>query len=440
VNEFAAPTRVRPTIRASGHNGLLYPATMFFLLRTVGAFGLVDQLIYGDAWYGKPGDKITQGVNLLGIATACFLFWLSRQQPARVGRVLPLAFAAFLITSAFWSADPRVAITQGTLYFFTVLGFIALVELWDVDALIGLIAKVIALCAVLSLIFGKHDEVGDFGGIFGQKNVLGHTMAVGVFACLHGWRTRHSLIYAVMAALCITLGVLSHSTTSLLVIAVFIAIDILGRLYLRGGGLRTLSVVGAVVGAAAAIFFFLNEAMFLEMLGKDSTLTGRTEIWPYAIANIYERPLFGWGYFGFWTPANPAASRIAEAIAFEHNTWYVALLPNAHNTWIEALLEIGIVGTTLLVILVARYLIAAVRCLNGPAKHLALSYFTLMSGLAILSYSEVMLLSPGTVTGLFFTVGMACEKKMWQYRHARNRRVRGTPPAPYTPRPARQTN
>jgi O-antigen ligase len=263
-------------------------------------------------------------------------------------------------------------------------------------------------------------------------------MAAGVFACLHAWRTRRSLIYPLMAALCITLGVLSQSTTSLLVIASFIATDILGRLYSRGGAHRTLGVVGAVVGVAAIIFFFFNEAMFFEMLGKDPTLTGRTEIWPYAIANIYQRPLFGWGYFGFWTPANPAALSIAEAIAFEHNTWYVALLPNAHNTLIEALLEIGIVGTTLLVILMVRYVIAAMRCLDGPARHLGLSYFVLMSGLVILGYSEVMLLSPGTVTGLFFTVGMGCEK-MRQYRHARYRHVLGTPPAPYAPRPARQT-
>ena len=142
-------------------------------------------------------------------------------------------------------------------------------------------------------------------------------MAAGVFAALHGWRTRRSLIYLMIVALCVAVAFLSKSTTSLLVIAIFVAIDILGRLYLRGGGLRALGVVGAVVGAAVVIFFLLNEAMFLEMLGKDPTLTGRTEIWPYVIDNIYQRPLFGWGYFGFWTPANPVALSIAQAIALE---------------------------------------------------------------------------------------------------------------------------
>ncbi len=425
MNKSAAPTRVRPTIRVSSHYWVLYSATVFFLSLSAGAFGFVDRLIYGEAWYGRTGDKFTQSVNLLGIAVSLFLFWLSSRQPSRVGRALPLAIAAFLIVSASWSADPRVAITQGTLYFFTVLGFIALVELWDVDALIALIAKLIAVCAVLSLIYRRSGEFGDFTGIFPQKNVLGQVMAAGVFAGLHSWRTRRSLIYLMIVALCVTVAFLSQSTTSLLMIAVFVAVDILGRLYLRGGGQRAFSIVGAVVGIAAVIFFLLNDAMVLEMLGKDPTLTGRTEIWPYAIDHIYQRPLLGWGYFGFWTPANPAAIRIAQAIALENGTWFVAVLPNAHNTLLEALLEIGIVGTTLFVVLMMRYWMVAVRCFNGPAKQLGLSSLMMMSGLVILCFSEVaLLLAQAIFTGLFFMVGMACEKKIWQYRHARYRQAR----------------
>jgi hypothetical protein len=77
----------------------------------VDAFGFVDWLIYGEGWYGKTGDKFTKSINLLGIVVSLFLFWLSRQQPTRVGRVLPLAIAPFLVTSALWSADPRIAIS-----------------------------------------------------------------------------------------------------------------------------------------------------------------------------------------------------------------------------------------------------------------------------------------------------------------------------------------
>ena len=80
-------------------------------------------------------------------------------------------------------------------------------------------------------------------------------------------------------------------------------------------------MASAVIGAAVVIFFLVSEAMFFEMLGKDPTLTGRTDFWPDVIANIYQRPLFGWGYFGFWTPANSAALSIAQAVGFKQNTW-----------------------------------------------------------------------------------------------------------------------
>ena len=93
------------------------------------------------------------------------------------------------------------------------------------------------------------------------------------------------------------------------------------------------------------------------------------------------------------------------------------------------LLEIGIVGTTLFVVLMTRYAMAAMRCLNGPAKQLGLSFLMMMSGLIILCFSEVQLLSPQLIfTGLFFIVGMACEKKIWQYRHR--------PTLPFVVRPA----
>jgi exopolysaccharide production protein ExoQ len=418
VKKSAAPTRVQPTIGVTSQYQLLYPASVFLLWLSVGVFGFVDRLIYGEGWYGKTGDKLTQGVNLLGIMAGLYLFWLSRQQPTRAGRALPLAIAAFLVTSFLWSADPRLAITQGILYFFTVLGFIGLIELWNVDALIALLAKLIAVCAVLSLVFQRHGQFEDFTGIYSQKNVLGQVMAAGVFAALHAWRTRRSLMYLMIVALCITVAFLSKSTTSLLMIATFVAIDILGRLYLRGGAQRALGVVGAVVGAVVVIFFLFNEATFLEMLGKDATLTGRTEIWPYVIGEIYQRPLFGWGYFGFWTPANPAALSISQAIAREQGTWYVALLPNAHNTFLEVLLEIGIVGSTLFAILTGRYTLAAMRCLKGPAEQLGLSSLMMMGGLTMLCFSEVVLLQAQAIfTGLFFMMGMACEKKIWQYRH-----------------------
>jgi hypothetical protein len=40
----------------------------------------------------------------------------------------------------------------------------------------------------------------------------------------------------------------------------------------------------------------------LDLLGKDQTLTGRTDLWPLVIDSIAERPMLDWGYRAFSSP------------------------------------------------------------------------------------------------------------------------------------------
>ena len=82
-----------------------------------------------------------------------------------------------------------------------------------------------------------------------------------------------------------------------------------------------------------------TQALF-DLLGRDSTLTGRTDIWPYAITAIGDRPFFGWGYKAFWLDDGPVQQYITS-------DW----LPfHAHNGFLELSLDIGIVGTSFFVI------------------------------------------------------------------------------------------
>ena len=75
---------------------------------------------------------------------------------------------------------------------------------------------------------------------------------------------------------------------------------------------------------------------FLELIGKDPTLTGRTEIWAYVIPDIWMKPWLGWGYFGFWQLTNPVAFKISNAMH-----WVVS---QAHNGLLEFLLNVGVLA------------------------------------------------------------------------------------------------
>src|SRR5271155_1411667 len=100
-----------------------YVAAGFFLLSSTGALGYVDRIIYGE-WSGKPGDKLTEALNLLTIIVSLLLFWwgIHRPRGRQFNRVLPLAVAGLLVTSVLWSLTPSMTITRSVAYIFVVVG------------------------------------------------------------------------------------------------------------------------------------------------------------------------------------------------------------------------------------------------------------------------------------------------------------------------------
>jgi exopolysaccharide production protein ExoQ len=406
---------------------VLYAASALFLLQSMSGLSIIDRIIYGE-WYGKTGDKITETLNLLSIFSSLFLFWSgTRLRIARFNQVLSLAAASLFLISVLWSVDPRLTLSQGTAYFFVVVGAIGLVEALDSDELMDLIALICGLAAVASvvqlLIFSEPIE--EFRGIFSQKNVLGQVMAGGVLTGLYGARIRGGRRFRniCIIALCTIVAFMSKSATSLLTIAAFFWLDILGRLYLRGGSFRIISICLAI-GCVPIVILVMYSDLIFELFGKDSTLTGRTLFWPYVIDNISKKPLLGWGFCAFWSPVNPIALQIAEAI--KGDNWYTFFIVNAHNGMLEFLLEIGFLGTSVFIFLWLRNFIMAVKCMNGPAGQIGLSSVLLLSGILLVGVSEVVLLSAGQIwTVLFFMMGFICEKKLWLARAARRR---GRPP------------
>jgi exopolysaccharide production protein ExoQ len=414
-----------PALGVAGR--LVYPASVFFLLYAIDTLGFLDRLINGPSWSGKAGNTLTHGLYLLAVLTGVYLFWCGTYKPARFKRALPVAVASILLISAAWSADSRLAVSQGVLYVTTVLGAIGMAQLWDGDRLLELTAKICAFCAVASLLVLPPPGV-DFQGIFPHKNILGAAMSVGVLAGLHTMRVRRGsqLRNVLITGVCATVAVMSKSTTSLMIVLVLFVLNVIGRLYLRGGRTRIVSLWLVLLSAGIVIFFLVNETMLFELLGKEQTLTGRTLFWPYVIDNIFNRPFLGWGYFGFWTPFNPIALQIAEAIKGEDN-WYVWIIPNAHNGLLEILLEIGFVGTFLFGFLLLRNFMIAVKCMNGPAGQLGLSLLMLLVGILIDGVSEIVLLVAQQVwTVFFFMLGFLCEKQLRLAGHRKVMRSSGS--------------
>ena len=233
----------------------------------------------------------------------------------------------------------------------------------------------------------RDGRTGDFIGIFPQKNVLGQVMATGALATLHGIRVARRRYLGKLCMLFVFLGMAyaSKSTGALMAALLFCGISGFDSLWRKGGAARMTGIILAVVLVPVLIVAVAAPDTFLEMIGKDPTLTGRTEIWAYVNKDIWMKPWLGWGYYVFWQQSNPYAVEISDAVH-----WVV---PNAHNGLLEFLLDVGVLGTALFAFILIRTIVLAVRCLRTPERALAISTISCCAGILLVGVSETVLLT-----------------------------------------------
>jgi exopolysaccharide production protein ExoQ len=402
-----------------------YFVSGFFLLQTMEAFSFISRVVYG-SWPGKTGDKISQSLNVLMIAASLTLISVSYCRSKRgfaVGSVLALSAVGFLGLSALWSLDPPTTLRVATVYLFVVLGVIGIARTMDADEYMHLLSWccfVSAIASIFLLIGSPSNAVSEdeFRGIFAVKTVLGQVMATGALAILHGIRRARRGYLGKLCMLFVFVGMAyaSKSTGALLVALVYCGITGFDSLWRKGGASRLTGVILAVVLAPVLIFALTAPDTFLELIGKDPTLTGRTEIWAYIIQDIRMKPWLGWGYHVFWLETNPAAAEITVAVR-----WVVT---TAHNGLLEFLLDIGVLGTALFALILIRTIVLAVRCLRTPERALAISTISCCAGILLVGVSESVLLTPTqSSTSIMFITGLMCERALYVVRGVRRYRV-----------------
>jgi O-antigen ligase len=185
-------------------------------------------------------------------------------------------------------------------------------------------------------------------GVSVHKNSLGSlclVSAVFLLWALHRRWTQHGLTggryqsRADAAVLLITLYLLkgpqdAYSATSIGAFAVSIA-TLLGlnclrmfKLRVPQPGLLVLIVFLIGFGVSAPFLGGSNIAAASSTLGRDATLTGRTDTWTELIPVVEREPLLGYGFGSFWTTDR----RDLYQMSF------------AHNGYLDILLELGVVG------------------------------------------------------------------------------------------------
>lgn len=259
---------------------------------------------------------------------------------------------ALTLCSVVWSIAPDMTLRRVVAVLMTVLFglFLGLRGDWRESLqYVGLACIIVAfgnmfLALVLPSI-GVDNVVheGAWKGLTVEKNAMGGDMARAalIFMALVHIDLKNRVVWLIGLALSICCVLGSTSTTALLGIMIpgaFFAVYLVGtRSIFASLSMVYASVVGAGLIVCAIVFF--PEAI-ADILGKDVTLTGRTDIWALVGQRISDKMWTGYGLGAFWVdPYGPSL------IILYYLDWIV---PSAHNAWLEMGLDLGLPGIVLL--------------------------------------------------------------------------------------------
>jgi exopolysaccharide production protein ExoQ len=352
-----APSQETP-VRTSTRNGdpfLFRRARTWWLLLTLFLMAQGNGIFTVAATASQKAKSLTQFYatsNVLALLTVamwaiCGGLMVHRIRPTLrllLSQRILLAFVILAFLSTFWSQDPSISFRKAALLFlYFVFGLFFATSYTPDDQMRLFLATgvIVGLTSTAMAVFLPHyglDAGGEWKGIFGQKNELGYTTFVLFSGLVFSWiqNSRQLFTLALQAIFPIALIVLSRSKESLVLVALLIAVRFYGPFVARRRREQLPFTLYATALSVVAIA--LARSMILLLLGRDTTLTGRTREWailfPFALKHFW----LGYGYSAFWTRTGDSLS-VLQTIG--------GAIRGSDSGYLDTMLQVGIVGTAL---------------------------------------------------------------------------------------------
>lgn len=380
---------------------------------------------------GTPLDAAIYALLILGGV----LVLNSRSQRmasfARSNGVL-LAYFAYCAISILWSQSPLI----GLKHLFKAIGDLVMVlvvltdtnptlairRLFTQSAMVLLLSSVLLIVSFPSLgtVFDADSRKTSMIGVTTHKNELGSISAVlglaGLWSLLgdigdrRPGRRRRLFVQSILVVTAFWLLVKSDSMTSFSCFVLASAVMIVtSRKWVAGRSSYIHCVAGGAIGLAIFAVFIDSTGTLLTLLGRNPTLTGRTEIWT-AVLSFHTNPLIGTGFDSFWQ-----SSRIQEVAS---RIGYTGIT-EAHNGFLEVYLNLGLIGVALLVSLLVRgYLRALVLLRTQPHLGQLCIVFIVTNIMFNLSEAGFKQLSPNWIAFMLATIeipGLLPNRPAWRW-------------------------
>lgn len=338
----------------------------------------------------------------------------------------PLIFVVVGLSavSVAWSWTPDATVKQSIALIGSSMFGLYLATRYSLKQQLHLLGWTFGIIAVLSVVFavllpqygvmgGIH--AGAWRGVFMHKNGLGGRMTTSViiFSILMFSVRQYRWIPGGGALLSMALIVLSRSTSALLnTVFLLMALAILQVIRWRYRSRMLAIALLTLTIETLMVMFVVYAEDFANFLGKDLTLTGRTDLWQITWEMIQRYPWLGYGYDGFWHGLEGPSVTVWLATGWK--------MTHPHNGFLALWLDLGILGLTLFLIGFFRSLYRALIWLRSSGDAEAFFPVAHLMFLVLANLTESSLLVSNFIPWvLYVSVSLATAKEL----ERRNRTV-----------------
>jgi exopolysaccharide production protein ExoQ len=252
------------------------------------------------------------------------------------------------LVSITWSFEPSTTFKNSFTLINSSLFGVYFASRYSLKQQLHILAWTFGIIIILSFIFaialpqyGIQNDVGSpkLRGVFVHKNGLGARMVTSsIIFFILGYQTKkRSWIFWLGFSLSVLLLLLAISTSSLVNLIIIIFAFFTFQIWRWSYKVMIPTLILMAILSQILYFWLSNDPdLLFTSLGKDSTLTGRTELWPLVMDMISKHPWLGYGYGGFWQGWNGESAYIWRAAGWKPN--------HPHNGYLALCLDLGLLG------------------------------------------------------------------------------------------------
>ncbi|MBR1092284.1 O-antigen ligase family protein [Bradyrhizobium manausense] len=330
----------------------------------------------------------------------CLRSFANLKEAIAIAGWLPWFVPLLALASVVWSSEPDLTLRMSVELCLTTGLVLVAAQATTPRAFVGTAGLVTGLAVLLSLVV-RHRQVDgltgvvSLAGIYTNKNTLGACGAQMFLASLfialsRGTNSPVRLVSIASCAVGLVTSVAARSVGQLVASMIGGAI-IAGYLFIQLVPARQQRVyilcaclVGIVLVAVIPLLLMFAGDDLLRLVGKDSTLTGRTELWYWAARFSDEHPIFGTGYQAFWVPGHSAAEFLWDRFRLTARSGF-----HFHNLFFEMLVELGWIGACSALIVMPPMIWVVAKWTWLRSSNAAGYYLGLIISLCVVQFQDV---------------------------------------------------